>query len=187
MARDETMDTSEISTNEAILRRKSSQGELLNKSSDTKDSGEQNYKTELCRTWVEKNFCPYKEKCRFAHGKKDIHEKSINSKNYKQKECNSFHKKGFCPYGPRCHFKHEERKLDEITRPFYPFLLKSQNTIEKFIINTGDKKINPHIQIQQNIPHQLLNKELESPQATLPIFEKVRGHPCPYEKLYYGF
>jgi hypothetical protein len=95
---------------------------------------EQNYKTELCRTWVEKNFCPYKEKCRFAHGKKDLHEKNIGGvKNYKQKECNSFFTKGYCPYGPRCHFKHDQRKMEEIDRIYYPFLLESPKTFKKLL------------------------------------------------------
>ena len=94
---------------------------------------EMNYKTELCRTWVEKNYCPYKEKCRFAHGKKDLHEKSVSSKHYKQKECNSFYKKGFCPYGPRCHFKHEERRLEEISRPYYQIMLLSPKNLGKIV------------------------------------------------------
>lgn len=172
MVREEPMDTNNKATNEAVLRRKSSLGDSLNKSSDKE--GEQNYKTELCRTWVEKNFCPYKEKCRFAHGKKDIHDKTINAKNYKQKECNSFHKKGFCPYGPRCHFKHEERKLAEITRPYYPFLLKSQKSLEKFITNTGDKTTPSHLFIEKTTLN-LFNQE--GGQGTLPIFDKVRSHP----------
>jgi hypothetical protein len=92
-----------------------------------------NYKTELCRTWVEKNYCPYKEKCRFAHGKKDLHEKSVSSKHYKQKECNSFYKKGFCPYGPRCHFKHEERRLEDISRPYYQIMLLSPKNLGKIL------------------------------------------------------
>ena len=103
------------------------------KSVDKSQSPDLNYKTELCRTWVDKNYCPYKEKCRFAHGKKDLHKKSTNSKHYKQKECNSFYKKGFCPYGPRCHFKHEERKLDDISRPYYELLLKSSRNLENIL------------------------------------------------------
>jgi hypothetical protein len=103
------------------------------KSLEKSTSSDMSYKTELCRTWVEKNYCPYKEKCRFAHGKKDLHEKPVNSKHYKQKECNSFYKKGFCPYGPRCHFKHEERKLKDISRPFYECLLKSSRNLEKIL------------------------------------------------------
>jgi hypothetical protein len=92
----------------------------------SKDTGK--YKTELCRTWVEHNYCPYKEKCRFAHGKKDLHEKIVIGKNYKQKECNSFYTKGYCPYGPRCHFKHDERKLWEIERIYYQLVLFSPRT-----------------------------------------------------------
>lgn len=137
------------------LMRKSSQVDQLNRSKD--NSGE-NYKTELCRTWVEKNFCPYKEKCRFAHGKKDLHEKVTGSKNYKQKECNSFYQKGFCPYGPRCHFKHEERRLDDITRGYYPFLINCQSNVEKLLnVDSKYSRICP-------------------PNHRLRVFEQVRGN-----------
>lgn len=30
------------------------------------------YKTELCRTYEEKGYCPYGGKCRFAHGRDDL-------------------------------------------------------------------------------------------------------------------
>ena len=76
------------------------------------------YKTELCKTFMETNFCAYGNKCRFAHGYKElVVKKQIN--HYKQKLCNSFHKKGFCPYGNRCNFKHDERKIKEIGVPYY--------------------------------------------------------------------
>ena len=101
-------------------------------SKQCKENNEMNYKTELCRTWVEKNYCPYNEKCRFAHGKKDLHEKQVLVKNYKKKECSSFYKKGFCPYGPRCNFRHDERKLNEIERVYYQFILNSDKNIRKF-------------------------------------------------------
>lgn len=83
------------------------------------------YKTELCRTWIEQNFCPYMEKCRFAHGKTDLHDKIIFGKNYKQKDCKSFHTKGYCPYGPRCLFRHDGRNFTELNRPFYRFILEN--------------------------------------------------------------
>jgi hypothetical protein len=95
-------------------------------SSENSESCESNYKTELCKTWVEKNFCPYKDKCRFAHGKKELHERLVNCKFYKLKECNSFFQKGFCPYGSRCHFKHDERKLQVLSRSFHSLLLNSE-------------------------------------------------------------
>ena len=72
------------------------------------------YKTELCKSFLETNFCAYGNKCRFAHGYKElVVKKQINK--YKQKLCNSFFNKGFCPYGNRCNFKHDERKLHDIT------------------------------------------------------------------------
>ena len=47
------------------------------------------YKTELCKSFMQNNFCIYGNKCRFAHGYKElVHKKQIN--NYKQKTCNSF-------------------------------------------------------------------------------------------------
>ncbi len=76
------------------------------------------YKTELCKSFMESNFCVYGNKCRFAHGFKELVRKNpIN--NYKQKTCNSFHNKGYCPYGNRCNFKHDERKLEQIGVPYY--------------------------------------------------------------------
>ena len=46
------------------------------------------YKTELCKSFMETNFCVYGNKCRFAHGYKElVVKKQIN--NYKQKLCNT--------------------------------------------------------------------------------------------------
>lgn len=76
------------------------------------------YKTELCKSFMQNNFCIYGNKCRFAHGYKElVHKKQIN--NYKQKTCNSFFNKGYCPYGNRCNFKHDERKIQQIGVPYY--------------------------------------------------------------------
>ena len=76
------------------------------------------YKTELCKSFMETNFCVYGNKCRFAHGYKElVSKKPIN--HYKQKTCNSFFNKGYCPYGNRCNFKHDERKMDQIDFPYY--------------------------------------------------------------------
>ena len=76
------------------------------------------YKTELCKSFMQTNFCCYGNKCRFAHGYKVlVVKKQIN--HYKQKTCNSFFNKGYCPYGSRCNFKHDERKLEQIGVPYY--------------------------------------------------------------------
>ncbi len=68
------------------------------------------YKTELCKTFEETGFCPYVNKCRFAHGKNELFNKSLNVNNYKVKKCKSFYCETFCIYGSRCLFKHSDEK-----------------------------------------------------------------------------
>lgn len=76
------------------------------------------YKTELCKSFMETHFCVYGNKCRFAHGYKELVVKTqIN--NYKKKYCNSFFKFGYCPYGNRCNFRHDQRQLNEMNIPYY--------------------------------------------------------------------
>jgi hypothetical protein len=88
------------------------------------------YKTELCRSWSENGFCVYGNKCRFAHGKHEMFEKPINLTKYRQKDCNSFKENGFCMYGSRCNFKHDNRKLEDIERSYYLFLLSQHKECE---------------------------------------------------------
>ena len=76
------------------------------------------YKTELCKSFIENNFCQYGNKCRFAHGENELVIKAKIS-NYKRKLCKSFFNEGFCPYGIRCNFRHDQRKLSDIKLPFY--------------------------------------------------------------------
>ena len=64
------------------------------------------YKTELCKAYEETQFCTYGNKCRFAHGKKELFQKAENIANYKKNECKSFFKDNYCNYGSRCLFKH---------------------------------------------------------------------------------
>ena len=76
------------------------------------------YKTELCKSFMQTNFCVYGNKCRFAHGYKELVNKTqIN--NYKHKTCNSFFNIGYCPYGKRCNFKHDERKINDFENNYY--------------------------------------------------------------------
>lgn len=76
------------------------------------------YKTELCKTFMENNFCQYGNKCRFAHGEDELVIKAKIT-NYKRKLCKSFFNEGFCSYGIRCNFQHDQRKLSDIKLPFY--------------------------------------------------------------------
>ena len=64
------------------------------------------YKTELCKTFESTQKCPYGNKCRFAHGKEELFEKSEKIYNYKIQNCSNFHQNSFCIYGYRCLYKH---------------------------------------------------------------------------------
>ncbi len=85
------------------------------------------FKTELCKSWIEMEFCIYGNKCRFAHGKSEIFVKPINNTKYKMKNCLSFFQTGYCNYGTRCHFKHDERKVSDIMLPYYSNRLLTKN------------------------------------------------------------
>ena len=76
------------------------------------------YKTELCKSWIETNFCVYGNRCRFAHGKGELNIK-LQSLNYKKKPCSSFLNFCFCPYVSRCNFIHVEKKLNDIIIPYF--------------------------------------------------------------------
>lgn len=78
------------------------------------------YKTELCKKFNETKFCPYGNKCRFAHGKEELFVRG--DPNYKRKNCKSFHSELYCSYGSRCLFKHG-LTLPEIQRSYYNCLL----------------------------------------------------------------
>ena len=90
------------------------------------------FKTELCSTFSEAGFCPYGNKCRFAHGRDELFERPVNHPNYRRNECNAFHSTGYCNYGLRCHFKHNEnRGLDNTPRSYYTYLLKMCDDAEE--------------------------------------------------------
>lgn len=88
-----------------------------------KKKNDPKYKTELCKSFRDTNFCPYGNRCRFAHGKSELFIKALETNKYKLKECNSFKENGFCLYGSRCNFKHGENKMENINRSFYSHLL----------------------------------------------------------------
>lgn len=76
------------------------------------------YKTELCKTFMQKKSCPYGFKCLFAHGESELI-KSNHCANYKTFICKSFFQNGYCPYGYRCNFKHYDFEERKITLPYY--------------------------------------------------------------------
>lgn len=100
---------------------------------------ETKFKTEMCKNWSESGQCPYGKKCKFAHGRKELHEKQVHNKTcYKTKKCNSFHNRMTCMYGVRCLFAHEARPLEVISSKSYynkyiccPELLQTAQTSKK--------------------------------------------------------
>lgn len=72
---------------------------------DKKPVNTQLYKTELCGSFMRLNYCPYGNKCQFAHGENEL--KSVSRPaNYRSKPCLNWSKYGSCRYGNRCCFRH---------------------------------------------------------------------------------
>ena len=92
------------------------------------------YKTELCSSFNQTQFCSYGNKCRFAHGKSELFNKNISHPRYRKSSCLSFMNQGHCPYGQRCHFKHWDlNKLQDINRSYFTFLVKIYYLLDKKI------------------------------------------------------
>ncbi len=95
------------------------------------------FKTELCTTFTETGFCPYGNKCRFAHGREELFERPVNHPNYRRSECNAFHSNGYCNYGIRCHFKHHENlKIENIPRSYYTYLVRMLGNSKNFEVKS---------------------------------------------------
>jgi len=64
------------------------------------------YKSEICKNFEIQGFCPYGDKCDYAHG---IHElRMVNHiQSNKLIKCRYFFLNGFCLYGKRCQFSHK--------------------------------------------------------------------------------
>jgi len=96
------------------------------------------FKTELCKSWIENEFCIYGNKCRFAHGKAEIFNKPVINSKYKQKNCLSFFQTGHCNYGTRCHFKHDERRFQNLQFPHYSYKLMIKNIADYYNSDDDD-------------------------------------------------
>jgi len=114
---------------------------------ETEKKNDPKYKTELCKSFRETNFCPYGNRCRFAHGKKELFDKNMDINKYKQKQCNSFKEFGYCLYGSRCNFKHVELKLENINRSYYGYLLSISYTEDDLnkIVSNSEKIYQPFV------------------------------------------
>jgi hypothetical protein len=86
------------------------------------------YKTELCKTWDELGECPYKDRCRFAHGVEELREK-VDRRGSK-KTCLAFRKSWNCSYGTRCLYWHKKRTYDSIrAKSFFNQMIQVPETI----------------------------------------------------------
>lgn len=70
--------------------------------------GSSKAKSSLCKNFMEKGFCPYANKCQFAHGPQELRINMEHNRSYKTKGCHAFTKKGHCCYGSRCNFIHQQ-------------------------------------------------------------------------------
>lgn len=113
------------------------------------------YKTELCKSYTEKEFCVYGNKCRFAHGKEELFQKAINHPKYKIKRCISFFQNSYCSYGSRCHFQHDERKINQTFRSYYSYALSLYSlnlpTVEEETLNFFDEEDETSVPINRPI------------------------------------
>lgn len=74
---------------------------------DKKPVNTQLYKTELCDSYMKFSYCPYGNKCQFAHGENELKRVSRPA-NWRSKPCANWTKFGSCRYGNRCCFKHSD-------------------------------------------------------------------------------
>ena len=108
----------------------------LKKQLEDKNNTSIKYKTELCKKFQSTGFCPYGNKCQFAHGKEELISK-FHGVNYKKEKCKSFYQKGYCPYGNRCNFQHDERKFTDVNFSYFYFRIY---LLEKFgFLNSNNK------------------------------------------------
>merc|ERR1719320_1617834 len=69
-------------------------------------SGKSFFKTAICSKWKELGSCPYGEKCRFAHGLRELRKRPKRHKKFNYVTCKNF-LEGCCTYGLRCRFSHD--------------------------------------------------------------------------------
>jgi len=77
------------------------------------------YKTKICKRWKLLGYCPYGEKCNFAHGLRELRMRPVNQKNLKNTICKKF-LAGYCSRGSLCRFSHvfEHRISDRVNGMF---------------------------------------------------------------------
>ncbi|KAJ3277778.1 hypothetical protein HK104_002978, partial [Borealophlyctis nickersoniae] len=139
-------------------------------SNNTSQADNPLYKTRLCERFETEGFCPYGNRCTFAHGTVELRlrptftgeaEKKDGPENplYKTRLCERFMKEGFCQYGPRCNFAHSELR----DRPHNP-------------------KEDEEISSRQDLPVSAPGKSRSASPHTKTVQPEMRGEP-PREHL----
>jgi len=88
--------------------------EQILSSSAQAEAREKRFKTTLCRRWNDSGWCPFEDKCFFAHGGGELRAAGRNPL-FKTSPCASFHKEGVCHRGSRCMFAHGPPYLSDPT------------------------------------------------------------------------
>jgi|ERR1712137_77499 len=110
-------------------------------------SGQNLYKTELCRSFEDTGTCRYGIKCQFAHGKAEIRPVLRHPK-YKTEFCKTFHTQGTCPYGRRCRFIHST--AEEISVKNKTVQKQQKETSEKLLSTSSTSKPFDRLQSSPN-------------------------------------
>ncbi|KAI5192802.1 hypothetical protein NEMIN01_2225 [Nematocida minor] len=72
------------------------------------------YKTEICKSFENSNFCTYGDKCQFAHSLNELRDIERHPR-YKTELCKTYTTFGECTYGKRCCFIHAGPSEDKHT------------------------------------------------------------------------
>lgn len=91
---------------------------------------EMKYKTELCKNYLEGRVCPYKSRCRFAHGYGEVNSKIIINSRYRSRICESYHKNLYWTYGSRWLFRHYDFEQDH-ERTYFTNILRSNFELQE--------------------------------------------------------
>ncbi|KAL0219979.1 hypothetical protein P9112_005632 [Eukaryota sp. TZLM1-RC] len=121
------------------------------------------YRTEMCRSFMERGICSFGASCAFAHSEKQLRPR-ISHPKFKTELCRSYHSRPFvCLYGSRCRFVHSEN-------PLVKNRTRSSSKCESraVIINGNDR---PVIVVVPNSDEPLLERGRDSPR--LPFFKTL--------------
>ena len=130
-----------------------------------------NYKTELCKKYQARGYCPYGKKCRFAHGKEELITK-IQGANYKKEKCKSFFERGYCLYGSRCQFQHDERKFKDISISYFYlqlFLFKYFGFLKSksYYFEKNTSLINKRLPVFDSLTHNFISEKGDNNQIEI--------------------